>query len=229
MGFTQVDFVIAFGIFMIFTVFLLNYVTSYLTNYRSLTETSEMREVASSLFNTFFTGKGIPSDWEKKGINPVKLGLMDYLYLIIINVTETNGTYRENIVINGSVDFDPSCEKNILNNTVRLYFEDELIPFQLYNQTFCNDSLKRADIVFNLTLQPYESKFFFLYFSSQESVIPPNYSVQFPQEAKNYTFETYPIQEMQMISVDKLKVLRNLDYEILLQTLPRSNFRVEIG
>lgn len=230
MAFTHVDFAIAVGIFLIFTSFLLGYVLSYLTNYRNMAETAEMRDIASTLFHTFFTGEGIPPNWEEMGITPVKLGLMSNLYLIVINVTETNGSYMVNTTINGSIEFDPNCEKKILNNTVRLYFNDQQIPFQLYNQTFCDNFLKKADIVFNLTLHPYTSKFFFLYFSSEKSVIQPDYSVPFPENPENYTFSTYPIQELQMISVDKLKSLRNLNYDDLLQTLPRNfNFKVEIA
>jgi len=232
MAVSHIDFAIATGLFLVFIGILFGYVVSYLVNYRNMAETSELRGVASDLFNTFFTGKGVPSNWEEQGLTPVKIGLMDKLYLIVINVTEKDGSYRDNVVINGTIDYDSSCSRNVLNNTVRLYNSSNFqIPFKLYNQTFCDGSyLKRADIVFNVSLEPYQSEFFFLYFSSQKSIEAPNYSLDFPLVEINYSFQTFPVQELQMIAVDKLKALRNLSYEEVLQTVPKGyEFGVEIS
>jgi hypothetical protein len=232
MAISHIDFAIATGLFLVFIGMLFGYVVSYLVDYRSMAETSELRGVASDLFNAFFIGKGVPGSWEEQGLTPLKIGLMDKLYLIVINVSETNGSYRNNIEINGTIDFDSSCERKVLNTTARLYnSSNSQIPFQLYNQTFCDGSyLKRSDIVFNLSLEPYESELFFLYFSSQKSVEAPNYSLDFPVNETNYSFQTFPIQELQAISVDKLKALRNLSYEEVLQTIPKGyEFRVEIS
>ncbi|MEM5773138.1 MAG: hypothetical protein QXL86_02835 [Candidatus Aenigmatarchaeota archaeon] len=231
MAFSHVDFAIAVGVFLVFLGFLFGYLVSYLVNYRNLAETAELREIASNLFNTFFIGKGVPSNWENQDVPPVKVGLMDNLYLIVINVTEADGSSRNNIVINGSVEFDEKCERNVLNKTLILYdSNNEKIPFQLYNQTFCGSNfLKKGDLVFNLNLEPYQSKFFFLYFSSEESVLAESYSIEFPSNEYNYTFNTFPVQEIQMISVDKIKALRNLNYGSLLQTIPKDySFRVEV-
>jgi hypothetical protein len=232
MAFSYVDFVVASSIFLIFIILLFNQVLNYISNYRNIAETSELREMASILFNTFFTDKGLPSNWEEQNSAPAKIGLMNYLYVIVINVSDVSGNPRENIAINGSVDFDASCSRNVLNNTLRLYnSSNSQIPFQLYNQSFCEDGkLKRGEIVFNLTLLPNESKFFFLYFSSEKDVAPPNYFLDFPVNETNYTFQVFPIQELQAISISKLKGLRNLSYEELLQTIPKGyNFRVEIS
>ncbi|MEM5829789.1 MAG: hypothetical protein QW040_01395 [Candidatus Aenigmatarchaeota archaeon] len=230
MAFTHVDFAIATGLFFVFISILFSYMISYLVNYRNIAENSELRSIASDFFNSFFTGEGIPSNWEESNLTPVKIGLMDKLYVIIINVTETNGSYRNDITVNGSVDFDPNCVRKIMNNTVRLYDANSQIPFQLYNQSFCGNFLKKGEVVFKLSLEPYQSKFFFLYFSSEKNVLAPTYSVEFPVNVGNYTFQTYPIQELQAISVDKLLALRNLSYSNVVQTIPKGYvFEVEIS
>lgn len=232
MAISHIDFAIATGLFFLFIGILFSYVVSYLVNYRNMAETSELRNVASDLFNTFFTGQGIPSNWEEGGLTPVKVGLVDRLYMIVINVTEKNGSHRNNIAINGSIWFDPSCVRNVLNNTVRLYNSSNLqVPFQLYNQTFCGGKyLRRADVVLNISLEPYQSKFFFLYFSSGKSIEFSNYSLSFPVNVSNYTFQTFPTQELQAISVEKLKALRNSSYAEVLQTIPKGyGFKVEIS
>jgi hypothetical protein len=231
MAFSYIDFIVASGVFLIFITILFNQVGNYVSNYKNIAETSELREVASILFNTFFTGKGLPSDWENQNSTPFKIGLINDLFLIVINVSETSGNQRNNITINGSIEFDPSCSKGVLNNTIRLYDSSNTqVPFQLYNQSFCESgSLRRSEVVFNLTLLPNESKFFFLYFSSEKEIVPPNYFLEFPNET-NYTFQVFPVQEFHGISVGKLIQLRNLSYEEVIQTLPKGyNFRVEIS
>jgi hypothetical protein len=54
--------------------------------------------------------------------------------------------------------------------------------------------------------------------------------LDFPVDEVNYTFEVFPVQEFQAISIDKLMGLRNLSYEEVIQTIPKGyNFRVEIS
>jgi len=232
MAFSYIDFAIASSIFLIFIVLLFNQILGYVSNYRNVVETVGLKEGASIIFNSLFGDKGLPNNWEEENYSPVKIGLIDDFYLAIINVTDLSGNLRENIAINGSIDFDSDCSKKIWSNTVRLYnSENSEIPFKLYNQSFCEDlSLKRADIVFNLTLPAHESKIFFLYFSSEKNVVLPEYSLDFPENVGNYTFQVFPVQEFQAISVDKLIRLRNLSYEEIVQTIPKGyNFRVEIS
>jgi hypothetical protein len=232
MAFSYIDFAIASSIFLIFIVLLFNQVLSYISNYKNVVETAELKEGASIIFSSLFGDKGLPSNWEEENYSPIKIGLIDDFYLVIINVTDSSGSSRENITINGSIDFDSDCSKNIWNNTVRLYNSENLeVPFKLYNQSFCEGlSLKKSDIVFNVTLSSNESKIFFLYFSSEKNVIPPSYFLDFPENAENYTFQVSPVQEFQAISVDKLIRLRNLSYEEIAQTIPKGyNFRVEIS
>jgi len=232
MAFTHVDFAIAAGVFLVFVGILFGYITNYLTNYQNMAMTSELRGVASDLFNTFFTGKGVPSNWDEQSFTPVKIGLINDLYRIAINVTETNGTNRDNIAINGTVNFDSTCSRNVLNNTVRLYnSSNSQVSFQLYNQTFCSSThLKTGEIVFNLSLSASQTKFFFVYFSPEKNVTSASYSVAFPVNETNYTFQTFPIEELQTISIDRLKTLRGLDFTEVVQTLIKGYlFKVEVS
>ena len=231
MSFSYVDFAIASGIFLIFLSIIFSYLVNYIINYRNIAETSELRGIALIIFKTLFANEGLPRNWEEQNLNPVKIGLISKLYLVVINVTETSGNNRENVVINGSVEFDPNCERDVLNNTVRLYnSSNSQVPFKLYDQTFCDGvHIKKADIAFNSSLNSSQSKFFFLYFSSEKSVEAIEY-LDFPLGENNYTFQTFPIQELQILSLDKLKALRNLSYEEVLQTIPIGyEFRVEIS
>jgi len=232
MAFSHVDFAIAAGVFLVFVGILFGYITNYLTNYQNMAITSELRGVASDLFNIFFTGKGVPSNWNEQSFMPVKIGLMNTLYRTAINITDTSGTPRTNIAINGTIIFDSSCSRNILSNTVKLYDSNNTqVPFQLYNQSFCSGSyLMTGEIVFNLTLVASQTKIFYVYFSPEKNVTSASYSVAFPVNTVDYIFQNFPIEELQTISIDRMKALRKLNFADVTQSLVQGyTFRVEVS
>lgn len=228
MPFSYIDFIVASGIFLIFFFLVLNSIMNYVNVYTNKIKISELKKIAFMLFKTLFSSPGIPTNWEEN-LEVETVGLMDKLYLITINVTSLEEN-PETITINQTLQFDPNCERRIRDNTLRLYNSSALLPFQLYNKSSCEDGyLKAGEIVFESHFSPSETKIFTLYFSSQKSIIPPNYSVEFPSFFKNFTSQVFPAQEIEMISVDKLKGLRELDYEEFLQNLSKEiNLRVEI-
>lgn len=232
MPFTQVDFAIAAGTFLIFIAIIFSYMVNYLSNYQNMASASELRGAVFDIFNTFFTGVGIPGNWYEQSFTPVKVGLMSSLYRVVTNVTETSGANRDNIAVNGTVDFDSGCSRNVLSRTVRLYdSSNSQIPFQLYNQTFCSGGyIRSGEIVFNISLTADQTKFFYIYFSSEKSVAPASYSVDFPINETGYSFQAYPAEDLQMISIDRLQALRLLNYTDVIQTLMEGyKFHLEIS
>lgn len=228
MPFSYIDFAIASGIFLIFISFLLGKITDYLNMYINKFKISELRLISFTIFKILFGSPGTPSNWEET-LEFENVGLMNKLYSIAINVTSMEEIPLD-LLINGTLQFDPNCERKIRNNTLRLYNSSSLVPFQLYNQTFCeNGYLKSGEIVFESYFLPSETKVFTLYFSSEKNIAPPNYSVEFPSSPQNYIFQAYPIQEFEMISVDKLIGLRKLKYEEVVGNLSKGfGLRVEI-
>ncbi|MEM5836480.1 MAG: hypothetical protein QW451_01035 [Candidatus Aenigmatarchaeota archaeon] len=225
---SYVEFAIASGIFLIFISLILSSVAKHISFYSDELKISELKKTALTLFKILFSSQGIPKNWEEN-LEVETVGLTSKLYSISINVTSLEEN-SEIIVVNGTLNFDPNCERRIRNNTLRLYNSSNLLPFKLYNQSFCEGIyLKAGEIVFESHFLPFETKIFTLYFSSEKSVILPNYSVEFPSSLKNYTFQASPIQEIEMISVDKLKGLRELNYEEFLQNFSKGfGLRVEI-
>jgi hypothetical protein len=229
---SDVDFAVAVGTFFAFISVLIIYLTSYMSSYIGLTSTSELRTVAYDYFNGLFTGKGIPSNWEQYTFTPVKVGLTNDLYRIPIVVTETNGTFRNNITINVSVSFDPSCQNKTWNSSVRIYNESNYqFTSTLYNQSFCvSQYLNSSDIAFNLSLGPREAKKFFIYYSPDQQIISSNYTIEFPVNATNYTAVVYPEEKFTAISVSKMKSLRNRTYYEVARTLGLIyQFNVEVS
>jgi hypothetical protein len=228
---SHIDLAIAIGLFLTFIALIFVYTTSFLSSYRGLQATSELRTVAYDIYNAIFGGKGVPTNWEDFVRVPVRAGLVTDLYRLPVNVTETNGTYRGNITVNVTMSFDSSCSNKAWNTSVRVHNSSYAeVPFQAYNQTFCSQQfLKTADMVFNVSLNANESKFFFVYFSNQRNITVPSYSIPFPNTT-NYTAQIYPEEKFIMVSVDKLKALRNLDFNELVRTLGTDyKFRVEVS
>jgi len=228
---TQIDFAFGVGLFIVFTALLLSYLIAYITNITGSLSSSSMRAAAYDIYRALFSGKGLPENWENYAYAPVRVGLVTDLYIMPITVAEKSGTVRNNATINVSVTYNSSCASRAWNNTVRLYDENNnRITATLYNQSFCSSQyLSAADLVFNLTLNANQNKTFFLYFSPDAGVQPPNYTISFPINATNYSAVAYPEEKLSTLSVTKLSALRNKTYEDVVQTLGTEyNFKLEI-
>lgn len=228
---SQIDFAVAVGMFIIFVAVVIIYITNIIGSYQGLFINSELSTVSEDLFNTFFSGKGVPSDWEDLNVSPVKIGLVTDLYRLPVIIYETNNTLRNNVSINISVTFDSTCAKKAWNNTVRVYDSSNiLVPLKLYNQTFCsNQFLTSADLVFNATVPANQNKTFFVYYSDDKNVTGSNYTLDFTG-AYNITALKYPVEKLTAISVAKMRALRNLTYSEVVQSVGSGyDFDIEIS
>ena len=228
---SQVDFTIAVALFLTFFAALMVYLVNYMNNYFNLNVLSDMGTTAFSFFNTLFGGKGVPADWESRSYTPVKIGLITDLYRVPLEITETNGTARTDYTINVTMNFDSGCLNKSWNTTVRVYDEDNAeVGSKLFNQVLCTDYfVNQADLVFNVTIDASGSKKYFVYFSPQKLILPPSYTFTFPSPL-NYTAAIYPEEKISIVSVDKLKALRNLSTGEVYRTLGGEyKFYVEVS
>jgi len=228
---SQIDFAIAAGLFIVFTVSIVIILLNYLTNYYNISSISDLRTVAYDTFYAVFSGPGLPTNWENTTYPPVKLGLITNLYEMPFIVNETNGTARTNYPINVTFNFDPGCLNKAWNTTVRIYDSDgNIVPMNILNSTFCaSQYLKRADLVFNITISANSQQKFYTFYSSQQKILPNSSSYVLPT-AFNYTVIFYPEITLKTISVDKLLSLRNLSYDQIEQTLSTDfRFYFEVG
>jgi hypothetical protein len=229
---SQIDFVIAAGLFILFTVTIITLLMNYLNNYFSTSSVVDLTTLAYDAFYNIFSAPGIPSNWETSSSAPVKLGLTTNLYQLPFIINETNGTARNNYAVNATFNFDLTCQNKAWNTTVRIYdSNNNPVPLRLFNQTYCGVSqyLNTADAVFNVNLTANSQAKFFMYYSSQQKILPNFGSYSYPN-AKNYTVTIYPEITIQSLSVDKLLALRNLSYNQVAQSLSGSSkFYIEVG
>ena len=135
---SHIDFAIAVSLFLFFFAAIIVLTTNYFSRYSVLTKTSELKPVAESLFNVLLKRKGTPENWDLNySISPVKVGLVEDLYMIPIVVKETNGSDRINEPVTARITFDENCQNKSWNTTMRMYNESDIeINLEISNTTF---------------------------------------------------------------------------------------------
>ncbi|TAL48023.1 hypothetical protein EPN87_01595, partial [archaeon] len=83
---TFTDMALAAGIMIVFLAFIISSMVGYINSYTGIASTSELQGVAKSIFNSLFTSKGVPSNWENSTNLPLRFGLATDLYRIPIIV-----------------------------------------------------------------------------------------------------------------------------------------------
>ncbi|MBI4894665.1 MAG: hypothetical protein HY833_02940 [Candidatus Aenigmarchaeota archaeon] len=234
-----VDLVIATGLFFVFTALILTFVLTYYTNFVSVLEDSELRTSAANVNNVFFGGEGVPSDWELRSGAPVRIGLMTDLNRAPIIVATKNSSDFNNFTVNFTVSFDPSCLNTTRENTIRVFNDTNAEhPYTLYNKTYCvsGDYLKSADFAMNVSLVALRPTRFSVYYSSEPGVNATSYgTIPYPRYTNwtsnmtNFTVVKYPVEGLKMVSMTKVRALRNLTYSQVAQTLgSNTRFQLEV-
>jgi hypothetical protein len=201
-------------LFSIFFYFHTRLILDWSTRASELVEHSVLRSLAHNTWLSVFGSEGIPSDWHAHAnLTPVAIGLRGHIYRIPLSVNETNGTERIT-TINASLSFDPDCELLAWEASVRVYDQvgNELVS-DVYNASYCTPGyLKAADMVLNTSFLAYEAKLFFVYFSPQELIRPPTYTLPF-DTARNFSVNVFQREEIESLAVSKIKALQNLSYD----------------
>jgi hypothetical protein len=176
---SQVDFAIAVSLFLFFFTAIIIFTANYFSRYSGLTKTPELEPAAESLFNVLLKRKGIPENWDLNySVSPVKLGLMQDLYMIPIVVKESAGSSRNNEPVTVRITFDENCQNKSWNTTLRMYNEsDAQINLEMSNTTFCSNSqfFNVTNITWEVTIPANQTKKYYLYYSSDRNVTNPNY------------------------------------------------------
>jgi hypothetical protein len=173
-----IDFAIASSIFIIFFGVALIFSTNYFSNLSTLTKTSEFRSVSENFFKIFFEMKGVPENWDDYFNTPVKIGLVEDLYLTSVLVKEINGSSRTNEPVTAKIVFDENCQNKSWSNSIRMYDEDwNQINLEISNTTFCTSQyLNQTNITWNINISANQIKKYYLYYSPDNGITNPNYT-----------------------------------------------------
>jgi hypothetical protein len=234
-----VDLAVATGIFFVFIAMIMSLVLTYYTNFISVLEDSELRTSAANVDNVLFGGKGVPPDWETRSELPARIGLLNDLYRAPILLATKNSSNFNNVTVNFTFSFDPACANTTRENTIRVFNDTNVEhAYTLYNKTYCvtNEYLKSADFALNVNLEALKPTRLFIYYSPESGVNATSYgTVNFPTypnwfgNSSNYTVLKYPVENLKMVSISKMRALRNLTYSQIAQILGGStDFVLEV-
>lgn len=228
---SQIDFAVATGLFITFVALLVISVVNYVTNFNSLTTTSELRTVAYDFFNSLFGSKGLPTNWENSTTQPAKYGFSGNLYRTPILVSDRSGTLR-NLTINASLTLDFYCQLKAWNDSVRVYNDTKELAFQLYNQTFCNTRfVNTTDIAFNITSAANQQQIVYVYYSGDTNVQNITYNISFSNTTNVETI-VFPQEIIASNLVSKVNAFRNKTLDDVIKTLStvyKLNIRISKG
>jgi hypothetical protein len=208
---SKLAFAIAAILFLVFLYWQTRFVIEWSVRSSSLAKHSVMRSIAHNVWRSVYEFKGIPEDWEK-ALKPLAIGVRGVLYRIPVQVNETDGSARA-ATLNLTLTLDKECKLIAWQTALRVYNETgHEVVSDLYNVTYCTSLyIKEADIVWNDTFSAYQVKRYFIYFSPEQSVSSPPYSLAF-SIATNFSLALFGREELASLSVGKMDALNNLTY-----------------
>jgi len=155
------------------------FTTNYFSSLSALVKTSEFRSVSENLFNVFFESKGVPENWDENySVTPVKVGLMEDLYMLPIVVEEDMASNRTDEPVTVRITFDEDCQNRSYNTTVRLYDEDDNeVNLEISNTTFCTGQfLNVSNITWDVNISANQIQRYYLYYSPDDNITDPGYT-----------------------------------------------------
>ncbi len=221
---STIDFAIAAGLFLVSITFLISLVVSYYQSFTGMSLDAELRTVGFNVFNSLFSSKGLPENWEdSQGSVPFRTGLVTDLYKMPIVIQDLSGSVANNITVNFTASFDNNCLNKTWDTSIRIYNESNIEHmFSFYNMSYCRSGsqyVNKTDIVFNVSLPASGKKTFYIFYSGNKNINATNFtSISFPSTAPNVQLTKYPAELTNSVSSSKLTALRNLTYDDLLQT-----------
>lgn len=151
----DVMFIVAVGIFILFTLLIIVFTINYFTRLPESVEAIELRDKTKSVFDFFFGSSGLAAEER----------ISDNLHRFPVWVNETSGTARTNEAIWVNVEFDERCIRNSWNNSVRVYDEDfNEMPSRISYQNLCSSNyLNSSNVTFIANISANEQKRFYVY------------------------------------------------------------------
>jgi hypothetical protein len=178
MGF--VDMAVGTGFFILFlSIVLMIAIQHFVRNPAAIT-VEEYRERAISMFEDFFTSRGVPSDWEETGTPPSELGVLKTIYVRPVLVEETKDVTRQDEPVILNLVTDEECDGDIWNNTIRIY--DSSITetaFELVNPVECPSAqyINESYVRFKVNISQGDEKIFFIYYHEDNTTTAPNRTI----------------------------------------------------
>lgn len=209
-----IDWIIAASLMIVAIVSSFYFVLSKTSMYRDVVKIFELKNVAINYLN--------------KLLNP-QIGLTTEIYRIPIFIRENASLDRTNELVSLPLVLDEDCKGKAWQSTIRLInLTGEKIPFNI-TSTYCfSNFVKEVNLTFLLNLTANSSIFYFLYFSPEQAIEPLILGELPGNIATPIEIKIFPIEKVLVLSISKLKELKNLNYEDVVKLLGGYDFNLEI-
>jgi hypothetical protein len=212
-GFSQIDFMIAMGIFLVIFASVVQFTTNFFITLREGTETVSLR--SSALDMMYMADMGfIPDNWSLADY-PKKIGLQTdaYRFFILVNNTLAGNIASELI----SFNYSDLGFSNIDYSSTSIYDESSnTVAYQISG----------SNITFNTTMLSSQVKWFTVYFDDDSNFTSMSSSVS---GTNNLTETLYPVQEISLLQYRKIMKLNGTDYEKMKNsTSMNAGFRITL-
>ncbi|MBI5347017.1 MAG: hypothetical protein HZB66_00205 [Candidatus Aenigmarchaeota archaeon] len=213
---TQIDFIVAAGVFILITGFVLFFTTDYLETIRTSVKIAELRSDAMSLLSL------ADRDFEYAP-QTTRIGLHSYAYRLWILVNNT--------------------QENLVNQSLApIRLENELVTFSYaqlgfgsvdYNSTAVYENgtheiarqVSGNTVSFSTAIDASEEKWFLVYFDDDSNFTRSSDNVS---GSSNITEKIFPVYKISLVQYKKIQTVESLGYESLRNTTGAKNFRITI-
>jgi hypothetical protein len=207
---SQVDFIVAIGIFLIATIFIVNYMTDFVTPLKEVSESENIRQRAFFLMNTVKKDSAI--------------GLYTTAYRTSIKIENTR-----KFLINTSHPIIDLNQEALKLNLSKINFTDiDKFSVVVYNDSQREntiDYLISDDlIIFNASIKSDEIKTFYIYFDDDSNFTD---RTKYSNITNRLNEIIYPVEQFAVLQYKKIEALSVSDYEYL-KSIADGDFRIEI-
>lgn len=230
---SAIDLAVATGVFFLTVTFIISLVINYLGGFVGIVQSSELRTAAFDAFSTMFSSKGLPSDWDTKNFTPLRIGLMEDLHRVPVNILDTGGSGISNQTVNFTIVFDNNCLNRTHQNTIRIYnLSNSEQQYSLYNTTYCGSTsyINRTDLAVNVSIVPNSLDTLYVYSSPDRGINATGYKpISFPPVQVTYNATVFPATELTTISWSKINALRSIPIAEAIESFSNTyTFQIEV-
>lgn len=194
---SQIDFIVAIGIFLIVMAFVVSYMTDFITPLRDVSNSANIRQRSFVLMSEIESEQSV-------------LSLYTTAFRVKIKL-ENSGEF----LINKSHPITDLAKEAVKLNTSKINFSKiDRFSFAIYNESmdYLDYYIAGDLIVFNSSIDAWETKYFYVYFDDDSSFSDNTVEMN----ASNRLNEiVYPVEEITVLQQKKLQLLQASSYEYL--------------
>lgn len=222
-GASSIDYVIAFGIFIVFLGLIMSLVTDYFAGTNKISKITVLRGEALDLLNSL-EKKPVPGGWSG-GPYVLGAGGKAYRFYIVVNNTALN-------YLNAGITAEALTRENVSFSYTRLGFSDiDINSTMIINETGGRVAynVTNTTITFSVPVQLSEERLFTVYFDDDSNFTDYSAAVTGASNNENLTEKIYPAQEIPVIEYREIQRMQNAVYSAMKNaTGIKNDFSIEI-